>query len=180
MEDAPMPPRSSHSNGHLLKHVVAGVTAGLAGAWAMDCFQNMLSKASSRSSGAAGQQEQPQQEDEPTTVKTADAIAVAITGHPVPKDGKSVAGAAVHYAFGGAVGAMYGAAASRTDDVSAWAGLPFGATVWLVSDEMGVPLSGLSKGPWEYPLATHASALAAHLVYGITTEMARRLILRVI
>jgi putative membrane protein len=174
-----MPPRSSHANGHLLKHVVAGVTAGLAGAWAMNCFQNMLSKASSRSNGVAGQHEQ-QEQDEPTDVKTADAIAVAITGHPVPKEEKAVAGAAVHYAFGGAVGAMYGAAASHTDDVSAWAGLPFGATVWLVADEMGVPLSGLSKGPFEYPLATHANALAAHLVYGITTEMVRRLVLRVL
>ncbi len=174
-----MPPRSSHANGHLLKHVVAGVTAGLAGAWAMNCFQNMLSKASSRSNGVAGQQGQ-QEEGESTDVKTADAIAVAITGDPVPKEEKAVAGAAVHYAFGGAVGAIYGAAASRTDDVSAWAGLPFGATVWLVADEMGVPLSGLSKGPFEYPLATHANALAAHLVYGITTEMVRRLVLRVL
>jgi len=175
-----MPPRSSYANGDLLKHVVAGATAGLAGAWAMDCFQNLLSKASSRPNGVPGQQGQQQQEDEPTTVKTADAIAVGITGHPVPKEEKAIAGAAVHYAFAGAVGAMYGAAASHTDDVTAWAGLPFGATVWLVSDEMGVPLSGLSKGPWEYPLATHANALAAHLVYGITTEMVRRLVLRVI
>jgi putative membrane protein len=172
-----MPPRSPHANSHLLKHVVAGATAGLAGAWAMDCFQNLLSKATAESN-RNGQQGQQQEEEEPTTVKTADAIAVAITGHPIPKDQKAAAGAAVHYAFGTAVGAIYGAAAARTPDVAAWVGLPFGATVWLVSDEMGVPLSGLAKAPDEYPLSTHASALASHLVYGITTEVVRRLVMK--
>ena len=172
--------RSSHADGHLLKHVVAGATAGLAGAWAMDCFQNVLSKATAGSNGGGGQQGQRQQEDEPATVKAADAIAVATTEHPLPKDERAIGGAAVHYAFGGAVGAIYGAAASRTDDVSALAGLPFGATVWLVADEMGVPLSGLSKGPAEYPLSIHVNALAAHLVYGVTTEVVRRVVLKLI
>jgi uncharacterized membrane protein YagU involved in acid resistance len=96
----------------------------------------------------------------------------------VPEDYKPVAGELVHYAFGGAIGAIYGAAAAKTPDVTAWGGLPFGATVWLIADEMGVPLAGLSKAPTEYPLSKHASALAAHLVYGATTEAVRRLIVR--
>ncbi len=45
--------------------------------------------------------------------------------------------------------------------------------------EIGVPLTGLSKPPTEYPLKDHASAFAAHLVFGVTTEGVRRLVLGV-
>jgi hypothetical protein len=33
---------------------------------------------------------------------------------------------------------------------------------------------GLAKKPQEYPVSVHASALAAHLAYGATTEFVRR------
>ena len=49
-----------------------------------------------------------------------------------------------------------------------------GATVWLIADEAGVPLAGLSKPPTEYPLTSHLSAFATHLIYGATTEAVRR------
>ena len=64
--------------------------------------------------------------------------------------------------------------------LAAAAGLPFGAAVWIVADEIGVPLAGLSKPPTEYPLRDHASAFAAHLVFGVTTEGVRRLVLGVL
>jgi len=41
-------------------------------------------------------------------------------------------------------------------------------------DEGVVPAFGLSKSPAQYPLAIHAYALAAHLVYGLTTEVAQK------
>jgi len=58
-------------------------------------------------------------------------------------------------------------------------GVPFGVAVWIVADEIGVPLSGLSKAPMEHPLEDHVSALTAHLVYGATTEVVRRTALRI-
>jgi uncharacterized membrane protein YagU involved in acid resistance len=117
-----------------------------------------------------------QSPDEPATYKAADAASRALTGHAVARDDKPAAGSIVHYAFGGAVGAIYGAAAAQTDRVTAWGGVPFGATLWLIADEIGVPAAGLSKAPTEYPLSTHLSAFAAHLVYGATTETVRRLL----
>jgi hypothetical protein len=36
-----------------------------------------------------------------------------------------------------------------------------------------LPLLGLSKAPPRYPLSTHATALAGHLVYGVTAEAVR-------
>jgi len=53
-------------------------------------------------------------------------------------------------------------------------GLPLAAALWLAADEAAVPALGLSKSPLDYPLSSHLSALAAHGVYGVTTELARR------
>ncbi|HET7620219.1 MAG TPA: DUF1440 domain-containing protein [Vicinamibacterales bacterium] len=118
--------------------------------------------------------DQSQESSEPATNKAADAIASLVTGGEVPEQYKSAAGSVVHYAMGAATGALYGAIAERKDGVTAWAGLPFGATVWLLADEIAVPAAGLAKGPTSYPPSTHAYALASHLVYGAATESVRR------
>jgi len=75
-----------------------------------------------------------------------------------------------------ASGGIYGAVAERLPGASMGAGLPFGAAVWLVADEVVVPALGLSKKPTEYPFSSHAYALASHLVYGLATEMGRRVV----
>src|SRR5438874_11083514 len=162
---------SSTENHALAKNVVAGVIGGLVASWTMEYFQRALGRISEDMGGAegGGGQQHRQPQSEPATYKAADAVAKAVTGHKVPRAYKPTAGAAVHYAFGGAVGAMYGAATANTPDVAAWGGIPFGATVWLIADEAGVPLAGLSKPPTEYPLTSHLSAFATHLIYGATT-----------
>lgn len=172
--------RRAARNAHIVKHVVAGAVGGLVASWAMEQFQAALGRIHPDMGGASGgggqQHRQPQ--SEPATYKAADVLAQAATGEKVPNAYKPAAGSVVHYAFGGAVGAIYGAAASQNDQVATWGGVPFGATVWLIADEMGVPLSGLSKSPTAYPLTSHASAFATHLVYGATTEAVRRLLVR--
>src|ERR1700678_440275 len=50
--------------------------------------------------------------------------------------------------------------------------------VWAIADEIAVPALKLSKPPTDYPVSTHASALAAHLVYGISTALLCREILK--
>ena len=87
---------------------------------------------------------------------------------------KEIAGPAVHYAFGATMGAMYGVLAEVAPAVSAGWGMPFGTALWLAADEVAVPALGLSKSPTEYPASTHASALASHLVYGLSVDLVRR------
>ena len=172
---------SSTGNGSIAKNVVAGAIGGLVASWAMEYFQRSLgwiSQDLGGEPGGGGQQHRTPQQSEPPTYKAADAVSETMTGQEVPREYKPAAGALMHYAFGGAVGAIYGAAAARTPDVTAWGGIPFGATVWLVADEMGMPLSGLSKPPTEYPASDHVSAFATHIVYGTTTECVRRTLLR--
>jgi len=173
--------RSSTDRGHIARHVTAGLIGGLVGAWVMELAQRGMEQAKGDGSapGGGGQQHRTP-ESEPATYQAADAVTETVAGHDVPESYKPAAGALVHYAFGGAVGAIYGAAAARTPDVTAWGGVPFGAAVWLIADEMGVPLAGLSKAPTEYPLADHASALAAHFVYGATADCVRRMVLRIL
>lgn len=121
---------------------------------------------------AAAKQARSGEEDD-TTVKTASAISERLFHHKLTKNEKELAGTVVHYSLGTGVGGLYGAAAELAPEVTAGAGLPFGAVFWLVVDEGAVPLLGLSKGPAEYPFPTHVYALASHLVFGLTAEIVR-------
>jgi hypothetical protein len=155
------------------KGVVAGLAGGLAASFAMEQAQAQMSKLMSSGGGDRSSSER----SDPATVKAADAIVERAAGRHLTKAQKPAAGEVMHYAFGSAMGALYGAvtqAAPRT--AIAW-GLPFGALLWLAADEIGVPALGLSRGPWETPPSTHAYALASHLVYGLTTDVVRRVVL---
>jgi hypothetical protein len=78
------------------------------------------------------------------------------------------------------MGALYGALAERAPVSSRGFGLPFATALWVGADEVAVPALGLSKRPAEDPISTHASALAAHWVYGAIAEGVRRAVRKVI
>lgn len=101
----------------------------------------------------------------------------AIAGRRLSEAEKRVGGSLVHYAFGDATGAFYGVLCETRPEAAVGGGLPFGAAVWLVADEVGVPLAGFADNPLQYPVARHASALATHLAFGATVEAARRMLL---
>jgi len=54
------------------------------------------------------------------------------------------------------------------------AGLPFGAAVWLVADEIGMQAAGFARKPTDYAASRHAGALGSHLLFGLTVECVRR------
>jgi len=70
----------------------------------------------------------------------------------------------VHYAFGTPVGAGYGLLAANWADCKIGGGLVPGSLLWLVSRGVAVPIAGFPKPPQDYPLGTHASALAPHYI----------------
>ena len=113
-------------------------------------------------------------ESDNAAVRVARLVSEDVFGHRLAEREKEAAGAVAHYAMGATSGAIYGAAAELLPPATVGAGLPFGAAVWMVADELVVPALGLSKPPAAYPLSTHVYALASHLVYGLTTEAARR------
>jgi hypothetical protein len=175
----------------LWKGMAAGAAGGLVASWVMNQFQSLWSRKTrgiERPHGAQSlQQGSPQHgvarelqergsdhESDNATVRVARLVSEEVFGHRLAESEKEVGGAIAHYAMGATSGAIYGAAAELLPAATAGVGLPFGAAVWLVADELVVPALGLSKPPTAYPPSMHAYALASHLVYGLTTEMARR------
>jgi uncharacterized membrane protein YagU involved in acid resistance len=108
------------------------------------------------------------------TIKVASAITRG-AGYELPRSQEPRAGSIVHYAFGGTVGALYGAAAGLVPKVALGLGLPFGVAVWLGAHVIAVPALSLSA-PTRRPLRQEAEELGLHLVYGATTDLVRRLI----
>jgi hypothetical protein len=175
-----------------LKGMVAGAIGGLAASWVMNRFQALWSRAThgiERPHGAQAlqpgaprhgvarelQKRGLDSEMDDAAVRAAVAVSERLFGLELAERGKKeIAGAVAHYAFGVTTGGLYGAVAELRPSTTAGAGLPFGAAVWLLADEIVTPALGLSKPGKDYPLSTHAYALASHLVYGVTTEMVRR------
>ena len=175
----------------LVKGIVAGVAGGLVASLAMNQFQALLGKLmenESRSHGAQSLQKglpdygisrelQKRGSDDPddnAAIRTGNAVSEFVFDHKLSKSGKETAGAVAHYAMGVTSGAMYGALAEVMPSATKADGVPFGVAVWAIADEAVVPALGLSKPGTEYPLSTHAYALASHVVYGLTTEFVRR------
>ena len=180
-----------HGEGDLLKGLLAGAVGGLVASMVMNKFQAALGKRIAgveKSHGAQSLQRglprqgigsdlQERGSDEPqddAPMRLANAISVGLSDRELTKDEKDAAGTALHYAYGTSMAVLYGAAAEFAPVVTAGAGMPYGASIWVVADEGVVPALGLSKSPEEYPLSIHAYALASHIVYGLTTEVVRR------
>lgn len=99
----------------------------------------------------------------PATVRAAEAVVGRLDARR-----KAVAGDVAHYMMSAATGAFY--TLSRVPA----SGAAYGAAVWIVADELMVPLLRLSEPPWRYPFSTHVRALLAHLVYGVTLDASLR------
>ncbi len=157
--------------GDVVKGAVAGLVGGLVASFVMSQFQVLLSALSEEE-----KKPKKKKEDEPANVKTAEAISENVFDHKLKKSEKEPAGEAVHYAMGATSGLIYGIASEIAPMTTVGLGIPFGAAVWLVADDVVVPALGLAKPATEYPLSTHAYALSSHLVYGLTTDLVRRVV----
>jgi hypothetical protein len=83
----------------------------------------------------------------------------------------------MHWAYGILNGAQYGIVAGSRPTPRILYGLPFGATVWA-SDYVILPAAKLYKPIWDYDVKTLANDLSAHLVYGLATATALRVLSR--
>ncbi len=150
-----------------------GAASGLAASWAMSAAYRPIWRAGGVETRRREQEAQAGMA--PATIRAADAAA-GVVGRRIPDRSKGLAGWIVHYAYGIAWGAAFGlaarAVAPRAPLVT---GLAFGAALWLLSDELLVPALRLSRPPARYPASTHVKGLAAHLVYGVATELGWRL-----
>lgn len=179
-------PGRARAGAGLTQRCVIGCAAGLLGALTMNLFSRAVASAGNgrEATGAApgrdrtGRGVQPPQAEgmaeDDATVRVGTVAYGALTGRAPDLAMRPWLGTAVHYAFSAAVGACYAAMAQRLPAVRAAHGTAYGTAVWIVADEMIMPLLGLSRGPRQLPPGVHAYALAGHWVYGFTLESAVR------
>lgn len=178
---------SGENGKHVLRGILAGAGAGLAASWVMNVFmagpgqklheslQSGEEKANERVQEL--QREQRGEAKEDATMKVADAVvATATGGRHLSMEKKQKSGPIVHYGFGAVMGALYGGLAEYSGTVKTGFGTAFGGALFAGADLVAVPAFKLSPPPTEWPVSSLASPFAAHLVYGATTELVRRVL----
>lgn len=155
--------------GNLARGIIVGTAAGLVGTLAMTAFQTWLNKAQPTSPPST-------ENEEPATEQAADAISEKAQGHDLPEDQREQAGNAVHLTMGATCGAIYGALSEFVPAVTALEGVGYGSCVWLVADNFAVPELGLAKPPTERPTPDRVKGFLAHVVYGLTMDITRRVL----
>jgi len=139
----------------------------------MTRFQSLVSRA------VEGQSNPHEGEGEDATVQTAERISSDVFHHELTSEEKKTAGPVVHYAYGAGIGALCGGLAQKYGNTRLGFGSAYGAAAWALGDEIAVPAFGLGKKPTETSMSRHFQALAAHLVYGLTLEGVRRMLVKV-
>ena len=157
---------------NIWKGMLAGAIAGLAASWVMNKFQGSWSEVRQKLQQHSGQQQSGA--DEEATTKTVGAIGHDVLHVDFSREQRERYAPLVHYAFGTATGALYGALAEHYPLVKRKWGTEFASAVFLAADELAVPALKLSKPPTESSLSKHIYGWASHLVYGLSTETARR------
>ena len=174
---------------HPVRGILAGAAGGLVAAWVMNQFitgagPRLQQAIQSDEENKESQKQQEQQKDDPqpdATMKTADAIVNKVTGgEHLTWEGEQRGGPIVHYTFGALMGALYGGLAEYSPAVRSGFGITFGSLLFAGGDLLAVPALGLSGSPKDSPATSYATPFAAHIVYGATTELVRRIVRRLI
>ncbi len=170
----------------MVRGTLAGIAAGLAASWVMNVFmsslggkitESLMSDEDKQQQLKQQQKEQSSEPEEDATMKAAEGIVHTVSrGQHLSHEEREKAGPIVHYAFGALVGGLYGALAECSDWTSMGFGTAFGTLLFVGADLIAVPAFGLGPSPTEQPAAAQATPLAAHLVYGATTDLLRRVI----
>ncbi len=116
-------------------------------------------------------------EDAPAPAQVGKRLVEGLFGRPVPSTRAALFNNVTHWAYGTAAGAQYGIAAGSLKAPRVAYGVPFGALVWGASYVV-LPAMGLYEPIWKDDRKTRAKDLTAHLVYGLGTATALRLLSR--
>ncbi len=98
-----------------------------------------------------------------------------LTSRPLTEAEEQVSVQAIHWVFGALAGGIYGALAEYQPMVTGRIGVNFGLTLCGITHVYALPFMGLTESPGNQPAREHASELVTHVMYGVTTELVRRL-----
>jgi Protein of unknown function (DUF1440) len=178
----------------VLRGIITGAAAGIAATLIMDQFLNLtmathkdtekkmrLAQGESplKIAHEQAQQEQQAAAQEGSTEIVARKIAEA-AGTTLEPERKKSAGRAVHYSFGTLMGIVYGVSAEMLPEATTASGTAFGTLLYLSADEVAVPALQLAPTPTNAPGRDRLQHWAAHVVYGGSLELVRRIVRRII
>ena len=103
----------------------------------------------------------------------AEVLAEKVAGHELDRETKAKAGKAIHWGFGVATGAAYGALAEFYPAATAKEGATFGLTLMALTEETALPAMGVAEPAEEQTPRERTSEATSHLVYGLVAERVR-------
>ena len=149
------------------KTLFVGAVAGFTGACAMQAF---------RSAWNGYYADAPQHRvfglDEEADLKSVDFLTILAVNRVLPEQQSRQVALALHYLYGVLAGVGYAVAAEKLPLARYGYGTFFGSALWIFGDELPVTLTKLSD-PFTRTIRSHASAVAAHLLFGVATEVVR-------
>ncbi len=169
-----------------VRGALAGLAGGLVAAWTMNLWS------AGPGSALAARLETPEEKEqlaavsklsdgEDATMKTADDLSTILRhGQHLTKEEKAKDGPIVHYTFAALAGVVYGVLAEYSPLVRSGFGTTYAAALFTGGDLIAVPVLHLSEPLAAYPASSFAGPFTAHLVYGATTELVRRLVRKVL
>jgi uncharacterized membrane protein YagU involved in acid resistance len=169
----------NHRKGPTNRAVLAGILGGLAGTLAMNYAQRLWTLAVDghppRSAGGKHDARDWQEREEARNANelAAHAIATMVFQRPLTCEELRVAAPLVHYSFGAALGALYGSFIHNDRRSPFRRGATFGTAVWLLADEVAMPLLRLSRPTTARSLEKHLQSFVTHLVFGTVAELVR-------
>ncbi len=110
-------------------------------------------------------------EPEPPSV-----LADKLADHRLSAETKTAASEAIHWGFGALTGAAYGALAEFYPAATSKEGASFGLTLMALTHESALPALGLSGSADQQTTREHTSEMVTHVLYGVTTEIVRSLV----
>jgi hypothetical protein len=152
------------------KTILLGAAAGMSGAWAMVQFTRLWNIFFARL-----QKHEPlpvsysQQEWDATSTMAESTASLVLGRHLTPRE-KRAGAIIVHYAVGSAAGAFYAILARRSTAITRFSGVLFGFTVWLVAEELLLPVAEVSARHNRYTFLDQANSLGEHLIFAVTVD----------
>ena len=103
-------------------------------------------------------------------------LAEYLAGGPLDASSKIAATEAIHWGFGAAAGAFYGALVEFYPAASAKGGASFGLALMTLTHETALPALHLSEPADKQSPREHTSEAASHLLYGVVAERVRSIL----
>jgi hypothetical protein len=152
-----------------------GAIAGMSAAWVMTRFTSFWIRAIAPRSGASSPEASSLDLDDRATASLAKVMAFHLLSRTLTPREARVIVPFVRYGIGAIAGAAYGLVTSRAS-AGVVPGATWGIAIWLLGDEVVLPLLERSTKSTPEPRTAHAQALAAHIVYGITTDLVLQIV----